>query len=312
MKSTYRRGSLALALASLTFALPASCTATEPNQTWQNSTVLAPNVRFVDDTIFSAGQLPSFDTTLAAFGNRDVPLRTDDDGSPLGNGLASALFDVPIGGRAIVRVAVSGFPDFDFNASTSTHTQSGTYDLYINIFNRDGDVIEEIFETDVLEPGQVDFFEFMNEEWIGGSYEAIVDNLSRASGYEPDIDFFTFTGLPAGAPFIAEITSGEFDTVLGWLDDAGEILAVDDDAGANVLSRLQGVTPEGGEVHLAVSGYSDFNFVGAHSQSGPYRLELTIVPEPTGLALIVLAAGALGLAASGGGAGSRSVGLGRS
>lgn len=287
-----------VALAGLAvFALFGATTAAqEPNNTWEDSNVLAASVRVLEDDIFSSGTGTSnfFDLTIGAFGNRSTPARVDDDSSPLGNGLASALFGVPVGNLSTIRVGVSGFPDFDFdgfvdNSDGFPHSQTGSYDITINVYNSEGVQIEQIVESDMLEPGEVDFFEFTNNEWLRGTYDAILDNGPRNSGGGSDVDFFTFTELPTGAPFIAEITNGSFDTVLGLFDDAGELVAVDDDAGAGVLSRLEGITPSGGVLHLAVSGYSDFNFTGDHFQSGEYRLELTVIPEPGSLGLVLAA-----------------------
>ena len=51
-----------------------------------------------------------------------------------------------------------------------------------------------------------------------------------------DVDFFSFSDLAAGDLFFAEITSGDFDTVLGLFDDVGTLID-DDDGGVDVLDR---------------------------------------------------------------------------
>jgi hypothetical protein len=94
-----------------------------------------------------------------------------------------------------------------------------------------------------------------------------------------DTDFFTFSGLDAGSPFSAEITSGSFDSILGFLDDSGNILATDDDSGEGLLSLLSGTVPASGRLNLGVTGYADFGLTGAHSQSGSYTL--SVVPSYT-------------------------------
>jgi hypothetical protein len=98
-----------------------------------------------------------------------------------------------------------------------------------------------------------------------------------------DVDFFTFSGINAGSRFRAEITSGTFDSILGFLDDSGNILDTDDDSGAGLLSLLSGIVPASGNLNLAVTGFADFGLTGAHGQSGPYTLSLeTLSPNPSG------------------------------
>ena len=86
--------------------------------------------------------------------------------------------------------------------------------------------------------------------------------------------------MPGGTPFVAEVIGGDFDSMLGWYNSAGELIAVDDDGGAAPLSRLGGVAPASGVVTFAVSAYPDFDFDGLHSATGEYTLRLTVVPEP--------------------------------
>jgi len=99
-----------------------------------------------------------------------------------------------------------------------------------------------------------------------------------------DIDFFTFSNLAPRSRFKAEITSGSFDSILGLLDDSGNILAIDDDFGrtSSYLSLLRGTVPASGNLNLAVTGYSEFNevgLIGNHSESGSYTLSLeTFIP----------------------------------
>jgi hypothetical protein len=96
-----------------------------------------------------------------------------------------------------------------------------------------------------------------------------------------DTDFFTFSGLDAGSRFSAEITSGTFDSILGFLDDSGNILATDDDSGEGLLSLLRGTVPASGRLNLGVTGFADFGLTGAHSQSGSYTLSVVPVPSYT-------------------------------
>ncbi|MBD1869403.1 PEP-CTERM sorting domain-containing protein [Leptolyngbya sp. FACHB-671] len=94
-----------------------------------------------------------------------------------------------------------------------------------------------------------------------------------------DVDFFTFTGLEAGASFVAEFIQGNFDSILGRLDDEGNLLGTDDDGGDRPLSRLSGIVPESGNVNLGLTGFSDFSLVGDHFESGDYELSVNTFPS---------------------------------
>jgi len=191
-----------------------------------------PFVAIVDNT--PNGEASAPDLILGAFDDAlfNNLIGSDDDSSPLGDGLAPALTgDVNLDGS--LHLAVTGFPDDMFSGN---HSESGNFRL--NVFlgaHNIGDVI------------------------TGGG----------------DLDFYAFTGLPSGALFTAEITSGEFDSTLFWLDSHGDIIQVNDD-GTNigVLSHIDGVIPPDGEVNLVVSGYPDLTLAGVHEESGLYTLEL--------------------------------------
>jgi hypothetical protein len=128
-------------------------------------------------------------------------------------------------------------------------------------------------------------FSFRNSFYEGGTYEINIDNvLTPITG--GDVDFFTFTGLAPGLPFIAQTEDtlnpppfpgphSGVDTVLGWFDATGALVDADDDGGNGVLSRITGVIPANGKLTFAVSGFlDDENFVGNHLQSGHYTLSI--------------------------------------
>ena len=96
-----------------------------------------------------------------------------------------------------------------------------------------------------------------------------------------ELDFFTFSGLDVGSLFTAQITSDAIDPLLGWLDDSGNILGINDDQSDNsVLSLLTGRVPESGILNFAVSGLRDVDLTGNHFESGFYSLSLNTVPFP--------------------------------
>ncbi len=112
-------------------------------------------------------------------------------------------------------------------------------------------------------------------------------------------DFFAFdvptaqtvtmtVGTPRGPSF------GN-DPVLGLFDGFGVAMAIDDDTGAGYDSLIT-MTVNPGRYYAAVSGYSDFSFLGGGSADYPYALTLTAaVPEPGTYAMVVAGLGALAL-----------------
>ncbi len=246
-----------------------SLRAEEPNQTFATATVLSPSVLTVADDLFPA-VFP--DTLLGArdlFGN---VLIDDDDGSPLGNGRASALFGIPTNSGSI-NFSVTGFPDENFEGG---HGEFGDYEVFVDVYDFFDDLVDSFSEIRTLQPGVVDEFDFSDFNWIGGTYDAFIDN---SLGGEPgDIDFFTFTGLTPGAAFTAETVDPnvfEIDTFLGWFDSSGNLLASDDDGAGGGLSLLEGIVPSEGTLTFAVTGFSDDDFVGNHSEDADYELKLT-------------------------------------
>lgn len=273
--------SLAAALAVLLGAAPATepASANEPNDTVAESTNVG-STRSVSDQIdFST---PAADTTLGFFGSAGELIAVDDDGSLLGNGFASGLNGFDVNADGAIPFAVSGFGDFDFDGlvdgSSAPHGETGDFEAFLSVFDASGGELARQRFDGTLSPGGVQqFLAGPNPAWIGGTFEL---ELLNFFGPASDVDFWTFDGLPAGAGFVAEVVTGDFDTLLGWFDAGGDPLAVDDDGGDGVLSRLTGVTPAGGAVTLGVSAFPDRDFTGVHSASGGYTLTLTVIPEP--------------------------------
>jgi hypothetical protein len=77
-----------------------------------------------------------------------------------------------------------------------------------------------------------------------------------------DVDYFKARRLKEGQTLIAETLSGQLDSVLGIFDANGNLLAVDDDGGSGVLSRVELVIPADGTYFIAVGAWPDFEFTG--------------------------------------------------
>lgn len=245
-------------------------TATEPNENFASATLLAPGVLTVSDEL---RQPP--DTLLGTrglFGDFEF---VDDDGSPVGNGFASGIADVPTNNGSI-QFAVTGYTDESFSGA---HDQFGTYKVFIQPYDFFGDPVDDFTVTRTMQPGIVDEFNYSDLNWIGGSYDVYIDNLVEFEGFA-DVDFFTFTGLTAGASFTAETldpSSSGADTFLGWFSGTGLLLDSDDSGGTGDLNALiSGVVPASGQLTFAVTGSNDTVFEGDHLSRGAYDLKLTL------------------------------------
>jgi hypothetical protein len=101
-----------------------------------------------------------------------------------------------------------------------------------------------------------------------------------------DVDWFAFS-LTEAATVVADIDAqvhGSFlDSALGLFDDElnqiayNDIVCNDDDWFCSLDAYLE-VHLEPGSYYLAVSGYPDYDFTGAHAQSGFYFLKATASP----------------------------------
>ena len=91
-----------------------------------------------------------------------------------------------------------------------------------------------------------------------------------------DIDFFRVR-LDPGFTFVAEIVSGKFDSLLGLFDDAGNLVAADDDGGAGLLSKLSYPVSAAGDYYLGVTAFPDVGFTGAGGSGGRYVLNMSSI-----------------------------------
>ncbi|HEY9818972.1 MAG TPA: hypothetical protein V6D20_24650 [Candidatus Obscuribacterales bacterium] len=177
------------------------------------------------------------DTMVGIFDPAGDLVDLNDDGSPVGNGLGSILTGF-VSDDGSVDVRVTLFPDFDF---TGEYMSQG--------------------------PGEMPPFE-PGPHGVEGEYELYVKlGIDSLPG---DIDFLVFPDLTPGSEFVAEVTLANFDPVLGWFDDEGQLITVDDDGGEGVYPRMVGTVPPSGSVTLAVSSFPDFEFDGSHQAVSDY------------------------------------------
>lgn len=141
------------------------------------------------------------------------------------------------------------------------HFEQGPYALYVKLGTTDPfDLVTQIGVDENENPilgynGMADFTVF--DELVNGS-----------------ANFHSFFDQAAGTPFVAVMdntppgTTGSVpDVTLGWLDGpfAYAQITTDDDSsplGDGLASALSGVVGGGGDIHLGVSGFADFDFDG--------------------------------------------------
>jgi len=120
---------------------------------------------------------------------------------------------------------------------------------------------------------------------------ADVNHITEISGPN-DVDFFRFSAT-AGQVIVAQLIAGQIDSVLGLYDAGGTLLAVDDDSGAGVLSRIEFTIPQDGDYAVAVSTFPDFQFDGGGS-GGTGRYVLDVHEQPATSATNLLQSGGFG------------------
>jgi len=256
----------------ITLASTTPTFATEPNETIETATVLAPGVLIVaDDLSPNAASFP--DTLMGIRDHFGEIYYVDDDGSPIGDGTASGSEEVSTNSGSI-DFAVTGCCDDSF---VGDHSQAGKYRVFVNVYDFFDDLVDQFTEDRTLAPGVVHDFFYSDSNWINGSYDVYIDNTIGVA--IADVDFFTFSGLPARTRFsarTADPTASGINTLLGWFDSTGSLLDADDGGAGGNLSLIEGTIPDVGTLTFAVTGVGDDNFSGAHSERGEYELRIQL------------------------------------
>jgi len=88
-----------------------------------------------------------------------------------------------------------------------------------------------------------------------------------------DVDFFRFYAH-AGTTLVAEVLTGQIDSVLTVADATGTEIAFDDDGGSGLLSRIVLPIAADGFYYLGVSTFPDVDFSGDGGSGGRYVLDV--------------------------------------
>ena len=303
--------------------IPLAANAAQANNTFETRTILPPGVTEVTGTLTPltfVNNAPLFytipnlepsemflawtdnsrsfiNTMLGSFDESFNLIDLGLDGSPAGDGFGSVVTG-RVNSDGTINLGVTGYPDVDFVGNTP---EQGEFELFVKLGTH---------EFTPLEDEHDDHEEHQEEESIFPDHDhgVTVDlndfdyrfagEIVRDNNIPGTLDFYTFTNLSPGEVLTAEITQGNLDTALGLFNDQGELIYADDDDGVGLLSRIPDlVVPESGEIHLAVTGNPDFQFIGRHLEEGDYVLNLlqgdNEIPEPmtlvgTGFALVLL------------------------
>lgn len=223
------------------------------------------------------------DTIMGVFDAGGSLLVFDDDNSPLGNGLASGVFGVPLSkSGGVVSLKVTGFSDYDFDGFNDfgphvPHGQVGFFETFIDYFDAAGVSIGQVSLGVSEFTGGPEVIPFMPTPPAGAeTFDAFIDNEVEVC-HCGDVDFYTVTGLLPGSRYEVRVAGGDFDSVLGLFDSAGELIDLNDDdpvAGC-CLSVINGFADNSGDLYFAITGFSDFDFLGAHTEVGAYDIAVT-------------------------------------
>jgi len=229
---------------------------------------------------------PHPDTYLGAFNKSEIRIAADDNSSPLGNGKASALFDLPVvpngdDPRSTVRLWVAGRPDgfdTDFNGLffNSPHNQRGGFSLTVDYFADEdhrgvptGFLGSETVFAEFVTGAESFRFNFVPPV-DADSVDVRIDNTVGTTPIARDVDHYRVEGLDPLCDYAVTMIGGvnlvdcrPTDAVLGWFDKHGDLIAADEDSGPTPLyPQLTVLSDASGVVRLAVSGRGDLNFNG--------------------------------------------------
>ena len=221
------------------------------------------------------------DTYLVCFDKQNEIIAEDDNSSTLGNGWASALwgsdcFVDNLDGTRSLRLGVTGRPDgldgvFNGLFQNGPHGQLGCFIVNIEFFDdeRSGNLISSESYEDEFQTGAEAFYINYEVPADATTVHINIDNTCGNVEVRCDVDFFKLTNLVPLCDYCIEQIGGidcecrPTDAMLGWFDKKCTLILHEDEGGAvSGFAKLCAVADANGEINIAVTGKSDWNFNG--------------------------------------------------
>ncbi|MCB9838311.1 MAG: hypothetical protein H6813_03150 [Phycisphaeraceae bacterium] len=219
------------------------------------------------------------DTYMVCFNKQNVIIDSDDNSSELGNGWASGIWgsdcfvDNGDGTRSL-RIGVTGRPDgldgvFNGLFQNGPHGQLGAFDVYVEFRNAQGSTVGSEVYSDEFQIGAEAFHINYAVPADATDVHINIDNTVGHTEVRCDVDFFKLTNLVPLCDYCIEQIAGidcecrPTDAMLGWFDKSCTLILHEDEGGAVAgYAKLCAVADANGEINVAVTGNSDWNFNG--------------------------------------------------
>lgn len=278
---------------------------TEPNNTFDSKSLI--DVTTPDTHVtgkLEKSYIPDCepDTYMLLFGKDKVVVNHDDNSSPLGNGWASAIFDIDDSnglidngdGTRSLRIGLTGRADgldglFNGLFQNDPHNQFGEFTLTVTWTDENdvpcvspmllpddlGEVPNPQVYVDRFEIGAEAFYLNFVVPVDAVSAEIVVDNTTGFRKTCRDVDYLQLENLVPLCDYCFTQVGGvddqcrPTDTLVGWFDKRGEIIQLSYDWDLRTgYAELCFTADSNGRACLAVTGEGDEDFDGLHD-AGP-------------------------------------------
>ncbi|MCB9838310.1 MAG: hypothetical protein H6813_03145 [Phycisphaeraceae bacterium] len=223
------------------------------------------------------------DTYMVCFDKLNHIVAADDNSSELGNGWASGLWgsdcfiDNGDGTRSL-RLGVTGRPDgldgvFNGLFQNGPHGQLGYFEVHVTFTDQMNTECGYELYTDEFHTGAEAFYINYAVPADATGVHVNIDNALEHNEIRCDVDYFKLTNLVPLCDYCIEQIGGidcectKTDAMLGWFDKSCTLIDHNDDKDyEDVYSKLCAVADANGEINIAVTGYSDYNFNGLNDE----------------------------------------------
>jgi hypothetical protein len=285
------------------------------------------NVSIPGDCTYVNGQLekrPDIscepDTYLVLFNKLGEIVNFNDNGSPCGNGWASALYDVNFSNGIIangdgtfsLRIGVTGRPDGldgNFNGffQNAPHGQLGCWTLHVTFDVSGAPDVEEWYADEFVTGAEAFHVNYTVPANTVNVDIEICNDTHCDREKRVDVDIFRLTNLVPFCDYCIEQIGGidcecnPTDTRLGWFDKSCDLIFSEDEGGeVTGYAKLCVVADVNGHIILGVTGGPDTDFDGlcdsfvsrapvecpeptcGHGVAGCYTLKVYVTKPHTG------------------------------